>query len=122
MPVVNWLLAAATLGAVIGFGTSDALAGAYGIAVSLLMAITTLLAALVALHWGYHPIVVIPVNGFSSSLTASSLPRNSKVAGLRQSDAMTDFGHLIAAPLSCNAQETKRVRLRNLTVLKFNDH
>jgi KUP system potassium uptake protein len=28
------------------------------------MAITTLLAALVALQWGYHPIVVIPVNGF----------------------------------------------------------
>jgi KUP system potassium uptake protein len=64
VPLVNWLLAAATLGAVIGFGTSDALAGAYGIAVSLLMAITTLLAALVALQWGYHPIVVIPVNGF----------------------------------------------------------
>ena len=64
VPVVNWLLAIATLGAVIGFGTSDALAGAYGIAVSLLMAITTLLAALVALQWGYHPIVVIPVNGF----------------------------------------------------------
>src|ERR1700750_3033296 len=64
VPVVNWLLAVATLGAVIGFGTSDALAGAYGIAVSLLMSITTLLAALVALQWGYHPIVVIPVNGF----------------------------------------------------------
>src|SRR4051794_20443149 len=64
VPLVNWLLAAATLGAVLGFGTSDALAGAYGIAVSLLMAITTLLAALVALQWGYHPAVVIPVNGF----------------------------------------------------------
>ena len=64
VPLVNWLLAAATLGAVIGFGTSDALAGAYGIAVSLLMAITTLLAALVALQWGYHPAIVIPVNGF----------------------------------------------------------
>ncbi len=64
VPLVNWLLAAATLGAVIGFGTSDALAGAYGIAVSLLMAITTLLAALVAIQWGYPPIVVIAVNGF----------------------------------------------------------
>ncbi len=64
VPLINWLLAAATLGAVIGFGTSDALAGAYGIAVSLLMAITTLLAALVALQWGYPPIVVIAVNGF----------------------------------------------------------
>ena len=47
IPLANWLLAVATLGAVVGFGTSDALAGAYGIAVSLLMAITTLLAALV---------------------------------------------------------------------------
>jgi KUP system potassium uptake protein len=64
VPLVNWLLAAATLGAVIGFSTSDALAGAYGIAVSLLMAITTLLAALVAIQWGYSPVIVIAVNGF----------------------------------------------------------
>jgi KUP system potassium uptake protein len=64
VPLVNWLLAAATLGAVVGFGTSDALAGAYGIAVSLLMAITTLLAALVAIQWGYPPVLVIAVNGF----------------------------------------------------------
>jgi KUP system potassium uptake protein len=64
VPLVNWLLAAATLGAVIGFGTSEALAGAYGIAVSLLMAITTLLAALVAIQWGYSPLIVVAVNGF----------------------------------------------------------
>lgn len=64
VPLVNWLLAAATLGAVFAFGTSDALAGAYGIAVSLLMAITTLLAALVAIQWGYPPLLVIAVNGF----------------------------------------------------------
>ena len=64
VPLVNWLLAAATLGAVIGFGSSDALAGAYGIAVSLLMAITTILAAMVAIQWGYPPVIVIAVNGF----------------------------------------------------------
>ena len=64
VPLVNWLLAAATLGAVMMFGSSDALAGAYGIAVSLLMVITTLLAALVAIQWGYSPIIVIAVNGF----------------------------------------------------------
>ena len=64
VPLVNWLLAAATLGAVLAFGSSDALAGAYGIAVSLLMAITTLLAALVAIQWGYPPILVVAVNGF----------------------------------------------------------
>ena len=64
MPVVNWLLAIGTLVAVLGFGSSDALGGAYGIAVSLLMAITTVLAALVALQWGYHPLAVFAVNGF----------------------------------------------------------
>ncbi|MBV8935716.1 MAG: KUP/HAK/KT family potassium transporter [Alphaproteobacteria bacterium] len=63
MPMVNWLLAAGTLGAVVMFGSSDALGGAYGIAVSMLMAITTVLAALVALQWGYHPVLVAAVNG-----------------------------------------------------------
>jgi len=64
IPLVNWMLAAATIGAVLGFETSDRLAGAYGIVVSLLMAITTLLAALTALKWGYNPFVVVLANGF----------------------------------------------------------
>jgi KUP system potassium uptake protein len=64
MPMVNWLLAAGTLGAVIMFGSADALGGAYGIAVSMLMAITTVMAALVALQWGYNPFLVAAVNGF----------------------------------------------------------
>ncbi|MBV9432572.1 MAG: KUP/HAK/KT family potassium transporter [Hyphomicrobiales bacterium] len=64
MPVVNWLLAAGTLSAVLIFGSSDALGGAYGIAVSLLMAVTTVLAALVALQWGYNPLLVAAANGF----------------------------------------------------------
>src|SRR6266849_550882 len=64
VPLVNWTLAIATLGAVVAFGSSDNLAGAYGIAVSLLMAITTFLAALVAIQWGFNPVVVVIVNGF----------------------------------------------------------
>jgi KUP system potassium uptake protein len=64
IPVVNWLLAAGTLAAVLLFGSSDALGGAYGIAVSMLMAVTTVLAALVALKWGYNPLLVVLVNGF----------------------------------------------------------
>ena len=52
-----------TLAAVIGFGSSDALAGAYGIAVSLLMAITTLMATFVALHWKHNSLLVYGVNG-----------------------------------------------------------
>jgi KUP system potassium uptake protein len=64
IPVVNWLLATGTLAAVLIFGSSDALGGAYGIAVSMLMAVTTVLAALVALKWGYNPLLVVAVNGF----------------------------------------------------------
>jgi KUP system potassium uptake protein len=63
VPVVNWALAFGTLAAVIGFRSSDALAGAYGIAVSLLMAITTLMATFVALHWKHNPLIVYGVNG-----------------------------------------------------------
>ena len=63
VPFVNWALAAGTLTAVIGFGSSDALAGAFGVAVSLLMVITTLMATFVALHWKYNPFVVYAVNG-----------------------------------------------------------
>ena len=64
IPLVNWLLAVGTLAAVLIFGSSDALGGAYGIAVSMLMAVTTVLAALVALRWGYNPLLVVAVNGF----------------------------------------------------------
>ncbi len=60
---INWLLAAGTIAAVLIFRSSDALAGAYGLAVSLLMAITTFLAALVALQWGYNLALVLAVNG-----------------------------------------------------------
>jgi KUP system potassium uptake protein len=77
VPMVNWLLAAATLSAVLVFGSSDALAGAYGIAVASLMAITTLLAALVALKWGYNPVAVLAVNGFFLSIDLVFLGANS---------------------------------------------
>jgi KUP system potassium uptake protein len=63
VPAVNWALAFGTLAAVIGFGSSDALAGAFGIAVSLLMAITTLLATFVALQWKHNVFLVCAVNG-----------------------------------------------------------
>ncbi len=43
MPAVNWVLMAGVVAAVVGFGSSSALAGAYGIAVTLTMMITTVL-------------------------------------------------------------------------------
>lgn len=54
MPEVNWLLLVAVLLAVIGFGSSSALASAYGIAVTVTMLVTTVLTFFVIRHaWGY---------------------------------------------------------------------
>ncbi len=50
VPVVNWLLMAACVALVIGFGTSSKLAAAYGVAVTATMAITTVLFAVVAVQ------------------------------------------------------------------------
>ncbi|MFV2000040.1 MAG: potassium transporter Kup [Acidimicrobiia bacterium] len=43
IPAVNWLLMVAAVGLVVGFGSSSALAGAYGVAVSTTMVVTTVL-------------------------------------------------------------------------------
>ncbi|HEX5804746.1 MAG TPA: potassium transporter Kup [Macromonas sp.] len=53
LPAVNWALLAGVVLAVLYFGSSSALAGAYGIAVTLTMAITTVLTYFVVRHgWG----------------------------------------------------------------------
>lgn len=52
IPLVNWLLMLATIGLVLSFGSSDRLGAAYGLSVSADMAITTLLAAVVAWRHG----------------------------------------------------------------------
>ena len=54
IPAVNWILLAGVIGAVTLFGSSSALAAAYGISVSLVMVITTLLTFYVLRYgWGY---------------------------------------------------------------------
>ena len=58
MPAINWMLMIATIGLVLGFQSSSNLSSAYGLAVSLDMVFTTLLAAMVAIRWGWHPVVV----------------------------------------------------------------
>ena len=64
VPQVNWLLAVAVLALVVGFGSSSALANAYGIAVAGDMLATTLLLTVVALgHWRLSPALVLPVAG-----------------------------------------------------------
>jgi KUP system potassium uptake protein len=54
VPSVNWLLMVATVGLVLGFGSSGALAAAYGVAISTMMVITTVLAFFVARRWGWN--------------------------------------------------------------------
>jgi len=50
LPTINWMLLAAVIGTTIGFGSSSALASAYGIAVTGTMLITTILMYFVMRH------------------------------------------------------------------------
>ncbi len=59
VPAVNWLVCIAVICFVVGFGSSDALSGAYGSAVVGTMLITTILGAFVALdQWNWPKPVV----------------------------------------------------------------
>jgi KUP system potassium uptake protein len=66
VPVVNWFLFMATVMLVVGFGSSGALAGAYGMAVALTMTCTTALVGVCAVRrWGWSkPLALIVVGGF----------------------------------------------------------
>ncbi len=61
VPSVNWMLMAACIGLVLGFGTSTDLAAAYGVAVTTDMVCTTLLFYVVAARrWHWRPLAVLP--------------------------------------------------------------
>jgi KUP system potassium uptake protein len=65
VPQINWLLMVCVLGLVLSFGSSDNLAGAYGIAVAGTMVITTSLLAVVARRlWRWSLPVTVAVIGF----------------------------------------------------------
>ncbi len=59
LPLVNWLLMVACLALVVGFRSSDALASAYGVAVSMDMVVTTFLAVAVARRFSWHPLSAV---------------------------------------------------------------
>lgn len=62
VPIVNWILMVACIGLVLGFRTSSNLAAAYGLAVTMTMAITTLLFIRVAqLKWGWSRAKVLSI-------------------------------------------------------------
>jgi KUP system potassium uptake protein len=64
MPRVNWILMVGVIALVVGFQSSNGLAGAYGIAVTGTMAATTVLAMIVAKRgWQWRWITVVAVFG-----------------------------------------------------------
>ncbi len=65
VPAVNWALLAGVVAAVLLFGSSSALAAAYGISVSLVMIITTVLTFFVVRYgWGFPLSLCIASTGF----------------------------------------------------------
>ena len=65
IPSVNWLLCAVVIGAVIGFGSSSGLAGAYGVAVTGTMLVDTLLTFFVIRYaWRYPLWLCLFATGF----------------------------------------------------------
>ncbi len=64
IPRVNWILMGAIVALVVGFGSSDRLAGAYGLAVTGAMLVDVVLATMVALLvWRWKPILAFAVFG-----------------------------------------------------------
>ncbi|MBU2409672.1 MAG: KUP/HAK/KT family potassium transporter, partial [Gammaproteobacteria bacterium] len=60
VPPINWMLMVGVVALVFGFRSSDALSSAYGIAVSITMVTTTLLAGVVALRlWRWNRVLVV---------------------------------------------------------------
>jgi KUP system potassium uptake protein len=65
IPAVNWLQLGAVLLAVVGFGSSERLAAAYGIAVTATMLATTILTFFVIRYrWGMNLLLCIGATGF----------------------------------------------------------
>ena len=65
LPFVNWCLMFACLGLVVAFGSSAAMAAAFGLSVTGTMFITTILfAAYAHMHWGWSRLIVWSIAGF----------------------------------------------------------
>src|SRR5450631_1479692 len=74
---VNWILMVFTLLLAIGFGSSDRLAAAFGIAVSLTMLLTTLLLyKMMREQWSWSRWIALPVAGFLTVVDASFVGAN----------------------------------------------
>jgi KUP system potassium uptake protein len=77
IPGINWLLMLATIALVMAFKRSNNLAAAYGIAVSITMVITTMLAYVVARElWGWSKPVAILTTGLFVAVDTAFLGAN----------------------------------------------
>lgn len=77
MPSVNWGLFALVVALVVGFGSSSALAAAYGIAVTSTMVITTMLAYIVARdRWRWRRLYLVPLTVFFLVIDVAFLGAN----------------------------------------------
>ncbi len=77
LPAVNVMLLVGTLSLVIGFRSSDSLAGAYGLAVSMTMMLTSVMMTIFILrHWKWNPLlaalVMIPIFTFDLTFFTSN--------------------------------------------------
>ncbi len=78
LPAVTGMLLVGTVSLVLGFRNSDALAGAYGLAVSMTMLLTSIMMTIFVLRkWKWHPILVsavmIPIFMFDATFFASNV-------------------------------------------------
>lgn len=78
LPAVTGMLLAGTIALVLGFRTSDALAGAYGLAVSMTMLLTSIMMTIFVLRkWHWHPLIVacimIPIFLFDATFFTSNV-------------------------------------------------
>ena len=77
LPVINWLQLIAVLLAVVGFGSSDALASAYGIAVTATMLATTILTYFVIRYrWRMNLLLCLGATGFFFVIDAAFFSAN----------------------------------------------
>ena len=77
LPVINWLQLIAVLLAVVGFGSSDALASAYGIAVTATMLATTILTYFVIRYrWRMNLLLCVGATGFFLAIDAAFFGAN----------------------------------------------
>ena len=78
LPAVNGMLLVGTVALVLGFRNSDSLAGAYGLAVSMTMLLTTIMLAIcMRRRWRWHPalaaLAIAPIAAFDAAFFTSNV-------------------------------------------------